>query len=174
MNTQIPTVKLSQSRLKELLNYDPETGIFTWKVSRGRCSAGTVADTLDKHGYIRIQVDGARFFAHRLAFLWVTGLPPDDEVDHIDGNPANNAFANLREVNHAENQQNMGGAQRNSKSGFIGVIFDRRTHKWVGKITVARRAVHLGTFSTPELAHGAYIAAKNELHPTHRRLRCAS
>lgn len=166
--------ELTQARLKELLHYDPETGVFTWIKRAGRCAAGTPADTPDKHGYIRIQVDGVRFFAHRLAFLYMTGALPADEVDHIDGDPQNNAFANLRVVKHADNQHNMGGAQRNNKTNLLGVIFNPRVNKWVGKIMVARRSIHLGSFATPELAHAAYLKAKNELHPTHQRLRVAA
>lgn len=86
---------LTVERLRELLDYDPETGVFRWKEPRRKCRVGEVAGSLRKDGYVKIQVDGRFYQAHRLAWLCVYGVWPS-AIDHIDGNRANNAIANLR------------------------------------------------------------------------------
>ena len=98
---------ITQTRLKELLNYDPISGIFTWKTSRGGRKPGSIAGTKCIHkGYITIQIDGTLYRAHRLAFLYMIGRLPEDQVDHIDRCKDNNAWSNLRECTQAENQLN--------------------------------------------------------------------
>ena len=89
---------ITQSELKELLNYDPATGVFTWLVSRGRVKASSVAGHVHSRGYIVIMVDGRRHLAHRLAFVYMTGTFPDDQVDHINEIKADNRWINLREA----------------------------------------------------------------------------
>lgn len=156
--------ELTQARLKALVRYEPETGVFTWISARGRGKSGEVAGTLLADGYTRIQLDRRQYLAHRLAVLYTTGeLPPDDmDVDHINGNRGDNRFSNLRIVLPAVNRQNMRKAKANNKTGLLGVSQDGkrfRAHIWVDG---ANR--HLGTFSTAEEAHAAYLIAKRQLH----------
>lgn len=174
MNTQIPTVKLSQSRLKELLNYDPETGIFTWKVSRNQFTyPGHVAGSPTRDGYVAARVNGRLYQLHRLAFLWMTGEFPKETVDHINGVRDDNRWVNLREITFQENQHNTAIAYKNSRSGFLGVHFNKAKGKWRAAIQADKKRHTLGYFQTPELAFSAYLKAKDELHPTHLRLKDA-
>lgn len=168
-------VELTQSRLKELLEFEPETGVFRWKVVAGRGSCrrnpGDVAGSVGLGGYVTIGFGGKSYYAHRLAFLWMTGAWPEHEIDHIDGDRGNNRWANLRDITRAENTHNLGHNSRPNSSGFVGVTWWGRDSMWRAQIKVDGVGRHLGYFPTPELAHAAYLKAKDELHPTHMRLR---
>lgn len=155
---------LTQSRLNELLHYDPDTGVFTWLAAVARSvKIGDVAGWAEDDGYLRISVGGKQYLAHRLAFLYMTGDWPKDQVDHRNGIRDDNRWDNLREATHAENGQNVALSRRN-KSGFIGVCWNRQKGKWVAGIRIAGRLKHLGYFTSPEAAHVAYLAAKADLH----------
>ncbi|MFP5340357.1 MAG: HNH endonuclease signature motif containing protein, partial [Gammaproteobacteria bacterium] len=106
--------QLSQDRLKQLLNYDPETGRFSWKVSARtkRPDRPFGAGCLSPAGYVVLRVDQKLYPAHRLAWLYMNGSWPSKDLDHIDGRRVNNAIANLREAEQVENQQNRRGAKR--------------------------------------------------------------
>lgn len=162
------TANLTAQRVRELLNYDPETGIFTWKVNVGRwgrIKAGTETGSPDLHGHLRIQVDGTLYYAHRLAWLMQTGAWPLGDVDHMDGAPGNNCWRNLRDVPHQTNTENRRKAHRNKRSGLpMGVSIDKRDGGIRADITVNGRARSLGRFDDPEQAHAAYLKAKRELH----------
>jgi len=154
---------LTAQRLRELLHYDPETGVFT-RLTRTSNSVrvGTVAGTAHKDGMIHIFVMGSVYKAHRLAWLYMTGEWPKNEIDHIDGNNANNAIANLRDVSRRMNQENQRVARKNNVSGLIGVM---RNHKrWAAQIRTNGTRICIGTFDTKEQAHEAYIQAKRMLH----------
>ena len=155
--------KITQERLKELLHYDPDTGNFYNIVTRGpRAQEGTIAGT--RHGgYWRVCLSGAQHYAHRLAVLYVTGEWPKEHVDHINGDTSDNRWANLRPATRSENMQNRRGANSNSKTKLLGVKASRNVFR--AQIKVSGRCVNLGTFSSPEAAHDAYLKAKAELHP---------
>lgn len=115
---------ISLKRLKDLLSYDPETGIFRWvKRTSNRVNIGDIAGEIDDHGHRGIRIDSYRYRAHRLAWLWVYGrLPADDlQIDHINGERDDNRIVNLREVTGSINQQNRRGASKNSTTGVLGV-----------------------------------------------------
>lgn len=154
---------LTQSRLKELLHYCPDTGVFTWQRARQGVRVGCVAGGIGGEGYRSIRVDGRNYLAHRLAWLYVYGEWPKDQIDHINGVKDDNRIANLREATNAENNQNL--AMRSSnKSGFVGVHWHSRDRKWHANIRINMKRKFLGRFNTPESAHAAYLAAKAELH----------
>lgn len=160
--TQIASERksLTQERLREVLHYDPVTGGFTWKVMlSSRREAGAVAGGLKPSGYILIGVDGHRYRAHRLAWLYVTGEWPPDQIDHWDNVRSHNWWSNLRA---ADNQLNQANARRskNNTSGFKGVY--RHRDKWRAKINVGRRHIHLGTFADPATGGLAYERAAKE------------
>lgn len=153
---------LSEHDLRGVLHYDPETGVFTWRVRRGPVHPGDVAGTLQRRGYWKITIDRTCYQAHNLAWLYMTGRWPEHEIDHIDRDKLNNRFANLRDVPSATNQHNIVAPQRNNTSGFRGVR--RHGCRWVAEIKVNYRKHHLGVFDTPEEASAAYWAAKADLH----------
>ena len=157
---------LSVERIRDLLDYCPVTGNFTWKVSRTRgAKAGSRAGCRDDKGYIRISIDGVKRKAHRLAYAIHHGtMPPRGiQVDHIDGNPANNRIENLRLATDAENQRNRQNLGRHNSSGSTGVCWDIRAQKWRAGIMVNRRQIHLGYFTNKQSA----IAARRLAEATH-------
>lgn len=155
---------LTAARLRELFAYDPETGIFAGLQNRsGRKMIGRVAGHLMSCGYWRMGIDGRKYLAHRMAWLYMTGEMPGFEVDHINGNRLDNRFANLRLADFFHNQQNRRGPQRNSTTGLLGVT--KSGNQWGAQITSKGRRIHLGRFKTADEAYGVYLKAKRELHP---------
>jgi hypothetical protein len=153
------------NRVRELLDYNPETGEFIWKTNRrGKRQKGMSAGCRHPHGYIRISIDYRLYNAQRLAWLLVTGNWPKKFIDHIDGNPSNNKFENLREATYLQNGANRKISSAN-KSGYKGVSFVKATQKWGAWIKVAGKSKNLGSnFQTPEDAHEAYKKAAEKLH----------
>lgn len=157
---------LTAERLRELLNYDPETGVFTRRGNRAvrRWKDGQVAGWVHKHnGYALIRIGDRDYFSHRLAWLYVTGDWPRTDIDHIDGIKTNNAFHNLREATEIVNAQNQKRAHRGTKSGILGVYPKGR--RWMASICVDKVPKYLGTFDTADEAHATYLEAKRALHP---------
>lgn len=159
---------LSAERLRELFHYDPETGAFTWKVCPSlRVAAGSIAGCLQPTGYIRIKIDGQKVMAHRAAWCYMTGEWPT-EIDHRNADRSDNRFSNLRECTRALNSQNRRKASAGSKSGLLGVVesINRSgTARWVARIRVGGKTKYLGSFSSAQLAHDAYVSAKRAIHP---------
>lgn len=157
--------KLSAERLREVLLYDPKTGIFTWLARRQKVSPGAVAGTNHSEGYRRIVVDSKFYYAHRLAWLYVNGNWPANSIDHIDGDRSNNRISNLRDASDDVNSQNLHGAQINNKtSGLLGVCFSKNAGKFHAQITHKRKPIHLGFFDDKNDAHQAYLDAKRRIH----------
>ena len=164
LDTQEKPVReeLSQGRLKSLLHYDPDTGVFTWKVSpSSRVRPGDRAGSKNGRGYIRIMIDTKHYMTHRLAWLYVYGVWPVDKIDHINGDSLDNRICNLREATQAENMQNITVSASNT-TGYLGV--SPVMSKYRAQIRVNCTALYLGLFDTPEQAHQAYLAAKAKFH----------
>jgi hypothetical protein len=137
-----------------VLDYDPETGVFTRKKNgNSRFSTNSV-------GYTQIGIDGHNYRGHRLAWLYVYGEWPRDQIDHINGARTDNRITNLRESSQAENCGNVA-RHRDNKSGFKGVFPFRK--KWAAQICRDGVKKHLGTFETPEAAHAAYSDAATQV-----------
>lgn len=157
---------LTQERLKELLHYDPDTGIFTNLTQRSSsCLIGTVAGSEYSNGYIYIQLGRKRYRAHRFAWLYVYGEFPEKLLDHINEIKDDNRIINLRLATHQQNKQNISSPNITNTSGFIGVSWRKDHKKWAARIMVNGRQKHLGYFNTAEQASEAYVTAKRELHP---------
>lgn len=155
---------LTAQRLRELLNYDPETGALTNAVSRIHCPAGALAGSKRKNGYIEVSLLGGRYYAHRLAWLHVHGEWPQNSVDHINGVRDDNRIANLRDVQHRVNLQNRRSAPSNSMSGVLGAKWIPRKRLWSSRIKVGGATKSLGYYKTADEAHQAFLSAKRRLH----------
>jgi hypothetical protein len=155
---------LTVERLRELLHYDADTGVFTWKVSpRALIKVGAAAGGLDNLGYRVIKMGGIAYKAHRLAWLYVNGVWPRMCIDHIDGCPDNNAICNLRDVGPSVNGQNRKRAKTGSLSGKLGVTVGKVG--WIAKINIDGRDKYIGEFADVEAAYQAYLMVKRSLHP---------
>lgn len=153
---------LSVSRLKELLRYDPESGIWERLSTRGGEAAGTRAGSRKASGYILIDVDGHRYRAHRLAWLYMTGSWPARQIDHADNNRSNNRWHNLRLADDQQNQANSR-KSKNNTSGFKGVYRSHcRGRPWRAKLNLGTKQIHLGSFDTAADAAAAYASAAKE------------
>lgn len=161
------THRVTAERLRTLLHYDPLTGHFTWRVTRTFTAlAGTRAGRYRKHdNRFEIKVDGVSRMAAILAWLYMTGEWPKHEIDHIDTDPTNDRWTNLRDVPHSLNAQNHRRAFRNNGTGMLGVCFDKKTGKFQAGIKVRGQAHYLGQYATAAEAHEAYKAAKRVIHP---------
>ena len=150
---------LTAERLRELLLYDPETGVFTWRKLTGKKGfVGKIAGCrAEVDGRVLIGIDGGRYRAHRLAWLYMTGEWPA-EVDHIDGNPSNNRWRNLRLANRRDQSANTKRRSDNS-SGLKGVVWHPQTRKWRVQIKCTGFKKHVGLYSTKEEAAQAYMEA---------------
>jgi hypothetical protein len=155
---------LEQDLLKELLNYDPETGIFTWAVDRQRYKAGTIAGSINSCGYVHIGINGKTYKAHRLAWVYVYGsISKELQIDHINRNRVDNRISNLRLATSVEQGQNITHSIRNT-SGYPGISWQKSHNKWRARIMLNRKSISIGYFDTPEAANDARIKAKAELH----------
>ena len=155
---------ISLERLREALDYDPESGIFRWRIDRYRkAKAGDIAGSLVE-GYIAICVDYVIYRASRLAWFHIHGTWPANSIDHIDGDKTNNRIANLRDVTVAQNNQNFRTARSDNRLGLLGVR-TKNGRRFDATIWVDGKTKHIGTFSTPESAHAAYIVEKRKVHP---------
>lgn len=156
---------LTAERLREILNYDPETGVFTWRVNRGGSAlAGSKAGHPSKiDGYVRIYVDCRLFLAHRLAWLYVHETFPENHLDHINRVRDDNRLCNLREATYSQNNQNQS-IRSDNKSGLVGVSWSGRHRKWKAQIQFCNANRHLGLYKTKEEAYSAYLKAKLNLH----------
>ncbi|MCO5355084.1 HNH endonuclease [Acidovorax kalamii] len=157
---------LDAGRVRALLSYDANTGVFTWAVGFRGAFAGTVAGSLTSNGYVRITIDDRSYMAHRLAWLHVFGVWPAQELDHINQVKTDNRIANLREVTRSENQQNRK-IQKNNKSGYRGVSWEAGRGRWRAQIALEGKLRIIGRYRSEEEAYAAYCKAAEEMH-THR------
>ena len=150
--------------IKKILSYNPETGVFTWLQDRGRAKAGTGAGNVHKRtGYVRIDVSGKYYSAHRLAWWFHYGVQPEDQIDHINRDRSDNRICNLREATNGQNRAN---TKSSSVHGLKGVSFKPwlKEKPWEARITKDRKVISLGCFATKEEAHEAYCEKAKEFH----------
>jgi hypothetical protein len=150
---------LTAERLREVLYYYPDTGRFYWRVRCGPATPGSEAGTWDAYGYRAIRIDTRRYFAHRLAWLYVYGRHPIGVIDHLNHDRADNSITNLMDRPRA---RNAGRREKRSQSGFMGVR--REGSKWAAKININGEELRLGLFKSPEKAAARYERAARLLH----------
>ncbi len=161
-----PDITIGQ--LKQFLKYFPETGDFVWiaKPCR-RINIGRVACYRRSEGYGVISLHRRRYRSGRLAWFYMMGVWPTGDIDHIDGNPRNDRFENLRDVSTAGNIQNQKIPHlRNVTGGYLGVSQPSHFRKYRARICVEGKTIWLGYHDTPEQAHQAYLEAKRAVHST--------
>ena len=157
---------LTHDELLGLLDYNPQTGVFKWKVRTSlRIHVGDVAGCPDNRGYVTICIKYKQYWAHRLAWFYVHGRWPAEEIDHRFGVRADTRIKNLREASSQENKHNIRKPPAHNTSGFLGVSLNSSGRKWRAGIRLNRKNKHLGVFDTKEQASAAYLAAKARLHP---------
>ena len=148
---------INQLKLFEILNYNPETGLFIWlkSIPQIRIKIGDVAGTILNDGYIQIKTNGKKYFAHRLAWLYMTGELPENDIDHINLIKNDNRFCNLRK---ATKTQNFGNKRKlsNNKSGIKGISWAKKANKWLAQIQINNKRIHLGYFNNIDNAAKAY------------------
>ena len=157
---------LTAERLRHVVNYDAASGLFTRRAKTG-CK-GIIGDAMgnlarDGNGQkrIRIGIDGCSYFAHRLAWLYVTGGWPTEDIDHINGDGSDNRWCNLRAATRSQNLMNRRVIGRH---GLKGVEKQTHGHTWAARIKSGDKRIYLGNFQTKEEAHAAYVRAAERLH----------
>ncbi len=164
---------LTQEDLHSKLYYDKDTGIFTWLDQKGSKVNGKVAGSLNsQHGYINIQLDGDMHRAHRLAWLYIYGSFPTNQIDHINGIPDDNRLCNLRDVESVYNNRNRS-IQNNNTSGVMGVTLDKRYNIWTVRIGTGKERKYIGSFKDKRQAIQCRKEAeiKYNYHKNHGRVK---
>ena len=163
---------LTADRVRELLDYNPETGKFRWRVARrSTARVGSVAGTQTPRGYTRITINRTPYFAHRLAWLWVHGEWPPNDVDHADRDPRNGHFNNLRSATRRQNQANRG-IDKDSSLQIKGVY--RGPCKYIAQIRINGKITYLGGYNSPFEAWLAYAAAVKQYNGEYAYLQDAA
>ena len=157
-NIKNPKPTPSMERLRELMDYDPASGLLTWKNHPARKDlSGLPCGGKNKDGYLICGVDGDQYSVHRIIYKWMTGKEPV-VMDHINGKPNDNRWHNLRSVTPQENNLNAG-LLKNNKSGESGVFFHKGQNRYHANVRIDRKSHHLGSFKTKDEAIAARKAA---------------
>ena len=154
---------LTHGYLKEHLHYSVITGQFYRIKKISETKNYREAGGVKPNGYRYISIGNCRYLEHRLAWFWVTGEWPKNQIDHINGAKNNNYWLNLREATISENQCNIGITSDNA-SGFKGVYWSKRDKKWIAEIAFNKKKKYLGSHAKPEMAYEAYCREAKKLH----------
>lgn len=159
--------------VKSILHYDSNSGVFTRLVNRHKYRAGEIAGRIDSKGHRQLSICGKRYMAHRIAWMFFYGTPPNGEIDHINHVKDDNRISNLRDVSHISNARNKS-HHKNNTSGIIGVYFHKRLSKWTASIADGSKQIHIGYFELKEEAIAARKAAEeiHGYHENHGRITC--
>ena len=155
--------ELTQKRLKEVLDYNSNTGEFFWKESMGNRGAGAPAGSINSCGYRLISIDCRRLPGHQWAWLYVYGYFPENEIDHINRNRLDNRIENLREASRSCNRRNSC-VPRNCTTGVKGVGWDKWSGKWAARIYDQQKNIRIGRYKDFSEAVCARLAAEQCLN----------
>lgn len=153
---------ITAREISEELTFSAETGLFYWRASKGRKQTVVPAGKRDGQGYIVIGFRGRAYAGHRLAWLCAFGEWPKHDIDHINGDRADNRIANLRPCTNQQNQRNRRPNPKASNGGLKGAM-RAQNGRWQARIKVNDKTIHLGTFTTVLEAHTAYVEAAERL-----------
>lgn len=151
---------ITQLELKACLSYDRDTGIFFWTSPKKGRKPGAQVGSPNGNGYLRIGINGADYFAHRLAWLYCFGQWPKGVIDHINGNRTDNRLCNLRDVTQVENMLNVHMPRCDNTTGYRGVSLHKQSGRFSARLKAGGKYKHLGLFDSAANAHAAYLAAK--------------
>jgi hypothetical protein len=152
-----PMMQLTHDDVRRALDYDPETGVLTWRTRADRDHSwnmrfsGEVAGNITNKGYRMLQMSAGPFLAHRLIWLWMTSEMPSGQIDHINGDRSDNRWCNLRLATNSQNQMNRALSSKNV-SGVKGVTWNKKQKTWVAHLTVNEKQMHLGQSRSLEIA----------------------
>lgn len=159
---------LTRDQLVELLDYDPETGQFTNRITRNpRALVGQRAGDPTGTGYWRVQINKSRYQAHRLVWLWAYGQFPDRQIDHINGDRSDNRLANLRLATNKENHENVK-LRADSATGVRGVHLHTRGNRYIAQVCHNGVGKHIGSFRSLEDAQAAVRKARDSVFTHHK------
>lgn len=157
---------MTQQRLRELVRYDPDTGVlYREKVTGGKVKVGDVVGSSHSEGYIECCIGTVKDYAHRFIWLYVYGHWPRGTIDHINRNRSDNRLCNLREATYTENNHNKS-ISKNNTSGCPGVYWSERDGKHRVQITIQRKNIYIGSFKCKEEAIAARKAAESKYYST--------
>ena len=161
---------ITHKEVTELVQYCPDTGIFTWKTKTCRkVVPGKSAGSKNANGYIQIKLNKQFYYGHRLAWFFVHHEWPTEEIDHVNGDPSDNRLCNLRQATSAQNKQNRQ-ARKDCKSGIRGVYLRKDTQKWKAELRHNKKLISLGSFNTLDEAAMARKVAEMQLFTHHRSM----
>lgn len=154
---------LTANNVRELLNYDQETGVFTWKVDVAKNrKAGQMAGSLSTQEYVVLTINGKTYKAHRVAWLYVYGEWPASILDHINQVKNDNRITNLRLSDAVLNGKNR--KPNKGRENTTGASFVKSRNRWIASIMVDKKRLHLGSFVNQTDAVAAYATAKEKFH----------
>lgn len=163
-------MELTQEHVRELFNYNQETGVLTRKASSNNqmIRVGDEVGCLRTDGYREVKINGKSCKVHRIIFLWMTGEFPEVDIDHENRVRHDNKWKNLRSATRAENCQNQG-VYKNNTSGHLGLSWNVRSEKWRVRLMVEGKSMHLGYFANKDDAIFCRKQAniKYNFHPNH-------
>jgi len=160
----------SQEELKEIFEYDPLTGLLTWKQGRSNVVAGSKVGTINNRGYSLCTINSKSFRINRLIWILMFGhIPEGYYIDHMNGVKSDNRLQNLRLATNSENQQNRS-CPKNSTSGYRGVTWHKQMLKWMSRICHNKKRITIGFYDTAEEAYKAYLEYANNLYTHADRL----
>lgn len=163
---------ISYIAVREKFNYDKETGILSWRNDSGmgaRYPAGSEVGSVDLSGpkltksYRRVNLGGTHFYVHRVIWVWVAGVQPENEIDHIDGNGLNNKWENLRSVSRLQNAKNRR-INTNNTSGTAGITYRKDSDRWRARIAVDGKVIFLGSYDDKQDAINARKEAERKYY----------
>lgn len=161
MKVSSKDIPVTAELVREVFSYDPDIGVLVWIAPFAQqIKSGAIAGHIRKDGYVAVKLGGKAYKAHRLIWLYMTGRWPADEMDHIDRNPTNNRWDNLREATHAENCRNR--IYRNLTT--FTCVGEEKNGKYRARVRLGGERKYLGLFDTPEAASAAVRQAKLNLH----------
>lgn len=171
----IPVPEITPDYIREILDYNPDTGIFTWKTRRirpgrsndanwnSRFAGQPVALRQHRHGHYQIVIHCRNYMYHRVAWMHYYGVDPGSHLDHVNGDPTDNRIANLRLATPSQNMMNQKRRTDNT-SGVKGVSWSKKERKWYAYITVGKKMKGIGRFHNFDQAVDARRAAQAEMH----------